>query len=525
MDTISIKTTASNALQNCRREEIRKLLDCCHDVIEQIARFYEAETEHGVVSDAESGMEAIEDTCKSVGSIARAISERGFLWCLMNASNLDAEFSDCGQLLEKAIATFLAMMQRSRKRSMRIAREHDQQVLSQILASAHDSDDLIGAIRSRECAHRTAGEIVVALRKHIQDHPASDNPEDQFLRSASHVICPSYDVNKSIRFESFVISSVEVHFNIDRPIGWGACGKVYRGKWNDITVAIKRMRASDGHMLSPIQRKAFYHEVKTWSELRHPNILPFYGACMEVEIMLPQRHDQPLLPSQPSDLHKLIDDESAAIDPLTSRCDNAVNITACTGLGSEPRRRISTSFLRNATPAPATQPRYNPPQALSTRHTQPAISSPRERSHSVAQDLEAGQEEAASVADWVNRITDFNRFLEVTDFLRAYRVRNLEALLSRMSPPFDGVPNEVQYTSGVSKSLMSLYQHVLYFGDRGLQADGGYRLQIMEHPVEATEFLLGVRQQPGPSDLRENANTVTDVSSVGSEVKLLADAN
>ncbi|KAJ3531868.1 hypothetical protein NM688_g7511 [Phlebia brevispora] len=50
------------------------------------------------------------------------------------------------------------------------------------------------------------------------------------------------------------------------------------------TVAIKWMHVEDGRMLSREQRQEFYHDLRTWSELRHPNVLPFYGACLEAEI-------------------------------------------------------------------------------------------------------------------------------------------------------------------------------------------------------------------------------------------------
>ena len=57
----------------------------------------------------------------------------------------------------------------------------------------------------------------------------------------------------------------------DEKIGIGFFSDVYKGTWRGRTVAIKVLAEST-------PRKLFVHEVEIWKTLRHPNVLPLYGA-------------------------------------------------------------------------------------------------------------------------------------------------------------------------------------------------------------------------------------------------------
>lgn len=63
-----------------------------------------------------------------------------------------------------------------------------------------------------------------------------------------------------------------------KTIGRGAFGKVYRAKWlNDIDVAVKKLHTN----LEDKGKQIFFQELSVLNDLRHPNIVTFYGACVE----------------------------------------------------------------------------------------------------------------------------------------------------------------------------------------------------------------------------------------------------
>ncbi|KAJ3523547.1 hypothetical protein NM688_g8711 [Phlebia brevispora] len=271
----------------CRRTELEVLLDRCRDAIQQAAEFPRHEVQGGARVGIMAVVKHVEDAVNTMKNLVSIVRDRGFLWCVMNAEKLDGEVKQCEWRIEKVFSWVFQALQEHRRREVAKAHEADQENFTSILTASRDGDQLLRAIQDNESMHRTGEEIVVALRKHIQGHPVKDGarPEDVFIQKASAILSQLYGVGSNVSFRSFVISSVEVEFDVNQPIGQGASGKVYRGAWNDAMVAIKRMHADDGRMLSWEQRQAFHHELKTWSDLRHPNVLPFYGACLEAEIV------------------------------------------------------------------------------------------------------------------------------------------------------------------------------------------------------------------------------------------------
>ncbi|KAG6833120.1 hypothetical protein H0H87_011228 [Tephrocybe sp. NHM501043] len=76
------------------------------------------------------------------------------------------------------------------------------------------------------------------------------------------------------------VTSLDVEFDVDdaRLVGRGGFGRVVKGEWNGKTVAVKELSAPN---LSAAAMDSIRHEVQIWSRLSHPNVLPFYGACLE----------------------------------------------------------------------------------------------------------------------------------------------------------------------------------------------------------------------------------------------------
>ncbi|KAJ3556826.1 hypothetical protein NM688_g1803 [Phlebia brevispora] len=268
----------------CRRKELDALLGHCGDVIRQVAQYCQIYTQD-VANDMTGGVSTIESAVESLRDVVMTVSEKGFLWSLVNASKVDGRIGECEQRLERAYTWMNGMAQHSRKQQLSRARNTDQQEFSQILTSSRNGHDLLRMIQSRESMRRSEEEIIVALRKHIQGRLPNDlsRAEDTFIHKSSEILCRLYNVNENVSFKSFVISSLEVDFNVNQPIGSGASGQVFQGAWDGIVVAVKRMHPDDSRTLSLEQRQGFHHEVKMWSELHHPNVLLLYGACLEAE--------------------------------------------------------------------------------------------------------------------------------------------------------------------------------------------------------------------------------------------------
>ncbi|KAJ3531793.1 hypothetical protein NMY22_g8005 [Coprinellus aureogranulatus] len=68
---------------------------------------------------------------------------------------------------------------------------------------------------------------------------------------------------------SWTITKYEV--NREKQIGVGGFSKVYKGTWNNRTVAIKVLKLK-------VTKKLFIREVEIWKTLHHPHILELYGA-------------------------------------------------------------------------------------------------------------------------------------------------------------------------------------------------------------------------------------------------------
>ncbi|KAJ3554505.1 hypothetical protein NM688_g3072 [Phlebia brevispora] len=263
-------------------KELGALLDHCGDVIRQVALYCQTYTQDA--NDMTGGLSAIESAVESLRDVVITVSEKGFLWSLVNASTLDDRIGECEQSLERAYVGVNEMGQKYRQQQLNRARTIDQQDFSIILASSTDGHDLLRKIQRRETTPRREEEIVVALRKHNQGVRGS-NPraEDEFIHKSSEILSQLYNVNGNAAIESFTISSLEVEIDTGALLGSGAFSQVFKGLWAGTRVAVKQIRSAPGWALSASERQKFRHEVKIWSQLRHPNILPLYGACLEAE--------------------------------------------------------------------------------------------------------------------------------------------------------------------------------------------------------------------------------------------------
>jgi predicted Ser/Thr protein kinase len=67
---------------------------------------------------------------------------------------------------------------------------------------------------------------------------------------------------------------------LEKKIGGGGSGLVYKGRWQNTDVAIKQLFSVE---FDPRSKLEFIRETSIMATLRHPNIVAFFGVCLEPE--------------------------------------------------------------------------------------------------------------------------------------------------------------------------------------------------------------------------------------------------
>ena len=93
--------------------------------------------------------------------------------------------------------------------------------------------------------------------------------------ASDHLTCSSVRI-------THVLSSTQQHLlalscapPLSQVIGEGSFGTTYRGTWKGGNCAVKCVRIAN-----PDEAQSFLREVETLALIRHPNIMPFYGALI-----------------------------------------------------------------------------------------------------------------------------------------------------------------------------------------------------------------------------------------------------
>ncbi|KAJ3541243.1 hypothetical protein NM688_g6113 [Phlebia brevispora] len=269
-----------------RRRHFQALLECYRDIIQRAADHIRKETVREALSIGTDVAIRLEQACEPIKALLDIVDEKGFLWSVMHAQKLNSDFEILENHLQDTNVWFHKLLHSSR---IAQARHGDHKELIGILESSRDGDQLAKALQCQEptTIRRTTKEIAVALRKRTQTFSATTEdslPEDQFVQKASAILSHWFGIGDNFKLRPSVISRLEIDFDVHNPIGQGSFAIVHKGDWNGVCVAVKQMRTDRTHINSETQRKEFRHEVITWSTLKHPNILTFYGACLEAEI-------------------------------------------------------------------------------------------------------------------------------------------------------------------------------------------------------------------------------------------------
>ncbi|EOD39459.1 hypothetical protein EMIHUDRAFT_62658 [Emiliania huxleyi CCMP1516] len=74
-------------------------------------------------------------------------------------------------------------------------------------------------------------------------------------------------------------------FKVNERLGAGAYGEVWAGSWRRNDVAVKLLTRGSGSGDADKGKQDFLREMQLLSELRHPNIVRFLGACLDMQHM------------------------------------------------------------------------------------------------------------------------------------------------------------------------------------------------------------------------------------------------
>lgn len=85
----------------------------------------------------------------------------------------------------------------------------------------------------------------------------------------------------------FVVNSIRIQrsdLELFEEIGSGGFGRIYRAKWliNDDLVAVKILHPTH---LNNETRQIFFNELSVLNSVRHPNLVTFYGACLNEDCL------------------------------------------------------------------------------------------------------------------------------------------------------------------------------------------------------------------------------------------------
>ncbi|KAJ7671144.1 hypothetical protein B0H17DRAFT_1209097 [Mycena rosella] len=138
---------------------------------------------------------------------------------------------------------------------------------AQLRGLQQNQDDLRNVL---EINHNNMFAMMAALQRRLNVAPGNDQEQNFYSHTLQYLTSMS---GRSVQLEDWMVASYDVEYGPE--IGVGGFGKVYRGTWNRMEVAIKVLQNVAGVKANVVLLRK---EVNIWLNLRHPHILQFLGA-------------------------------------------------------------------------------------------------------------------------------------------------------------------------------------------------------------------------------------------------------
>ncbi|KAL0954124.1 hypothetical protein HGRIS_005266 [Hohenbuehelia grisea] len=272
-----------------QREQCHLLITRCQDLLLEILKIV---GEGDCPPSMQSNVDVLESACLTVKETVSHIASKGFAWRLLNQDKMDQSIAAAEASVTDALACFnLGAHLSAQKLQLEIndarSRDHDE-LIGHLETLAQNDQKILNALQNDERGRHRLEELVVALTKHVRNitvpaNGTSKEPTEAFILTASATL-QRLSGRPAPEIPHWSVTSLEVNFDAEDEstcIGRGGFGKIYMGEWNGQVVAVKEMYSEDAKLLDRQNMKSIIHEIKIWSRLAHPHVLPFYCACLE----------------------------------------------------------------------------------------------------------------------------------------------------------------------------------------------------------------------------------------------------
>ncbi|KAG8888793.1 hypothetical protein FRB98_006805 [Tulasnella sp. 332] len=118
-------------------------------------------------------------------------------------------------------------------------------------------------------------EAMVAIQHNLLRR-IDNSPEERILQSGLASLQNYTGKKVPDKIPPWTITAYDVEIDPAEVLGRGGFGLVRKGRWNHLTVAVKQMTKET-------DQKTLLREIRIWSRLHHPHILPFLGASIAAD--------------------------------------------------------------------------------------------------------------------------------------------------------------------------------------------------------------------------------------------------
>ncbi|KAG6853730.1 hypothetical protein C0991_001968, partial [Blastosporella zonata] len=228
------------------------------------------------------------ERCPAGNTCLASLVNRSFAWSILNLHEILLALSLAELALSRAYADKNFKLARSGLQAdLNKARKKDLEKLMKRLDNfaAGVESNIVCALQKNEQGRPLyqLKELTTAFTKHIRTFPeeVDDTPNvTPFLHKAASALQRLSGRPADYEIPPWSLTGLDVDFDVDDShlVDRGGFGRIVKGTWNGKVVAVKELSTS---IISSVAMDSIRHEVQIWSRLSHPNVLPFYGACLE----------------------------------------------------------------------------------------------------------------------------------------------------------------------------------------------------------------------------------------------------